>query len=88
MLSEDPAFRREAKVTYEEIHINVEEGKIKRVWTELSKYPVDEGEDPPTEEELNRIKEMEEDARRTLIQMKRSLTMANRNLQILHSVQD
>ena len=64
VLNEDPSFCLEEKVTREMLAISLEEGKIKRVWTEMNRYPVGEDEEPPSEEDLARIKEVEDEARR------------------------
>ena len=52
ILSEDPAYCIEARVTDEELSISLEEGKVKRLWSEMSKVQVEEGETNPTEAEL------------------------------------
>ena len=64
VLAEDPAFCMETKVTEEDITIATEEGKTKRVWQEMNRWQGDDGEEPPSEEDLQRMKEAEDDQRR------------------------
>ena len=64
VLNEDPSFCLDEKVDREGLAISLEEGKIKRIWSELNRYPVAEGEDQPSAEELDRIKELEDEQRR------------------------
>ena len=78
ILAEDPKFCHESKVSSEQITIALEEGKVKRIWEEMARVPLEEGESPPTEEELQADKELEDEGRRIFdFELKSWTTSAN-----------
>lgn len=60
----DPKFCVETNVTVEEIKVSLSEAKVKRIWSELSKPVIEEGEEPPSEEEIMKDQEQEDEMRR------------------------
>ena len=65
VLAEDPKFCIEGNIALDKISIALEEGKVKRLWGELNKEEVEEGEEKPTKEEMEAMEELENSLRRT-----------------------
>ena len=76
VIAMDPKFCTESNVTIESIKVSLSEAKVKRIWSELSKPVVEEGEDPPTPEEIEQDQQLEDDMRR--IYKPRSLIIAGK----------
>ena len=60
-------FCMESNITKESIQISLSEAKIKHIWTKQIKPKVLEGEDPPSQEELQRDQELEDAEYMTMI---------------------
>ena len=64
VIAMDPKYCMETNITIEDIKVSMAEAKVKRIWSEASKPVIEEGEEPPSEEEIRADQEIEDETRR------------------------